>query len=1438
MFLKSSPLELKKAPSSAGISLTAILSLASVAISISSVALVSSLQIWLDYQTQKRLVRQQQLTIAVEVASEVEHTFEQAINVVKAKALTEQPLTESASRRQLMLKHLLHLEANFEEVALLDSRGQELNKVSRSREQESVNLHNYQNSELYRRISRQQVYIGSVRTEPNQEKPLLTVAVPIVDDFRVYGAIIAQLDLSFLQKLVDSRQLGQTGATYLVDRRSKVVFSQSNEPIPAASELLLPSDMRTNTGRPAFRIGEGINAPLALTTYAPLKISEKIFDLSLIIEVPVKEAYAPIFRKLALLVGGSVLVMVGAVLAGVYLARRLMQPLQQLTTTAAHIADGELGWQASAGGTAEVSRLAEAFNRMTARLRNSIQSLEEQVAERTQKLTDANRHLQQEIGDRQQIEIDLRHSQAKLARIFSFSPGPIGIATLDGRYVEVNESFSTLLGYTRSEIIGRTSVELEIWESDKERQQFVRQLQEKKKITNREVNVRTKLGQRKTVLFSMELIELDNQLCTLGVAVDITKRKRLEEDLKQSEERWQLALQGTNDGIWDWNIARNQIFYSIQWKNMLGYVEHEFANCKSEWESRLHPEDRERVLQATQAHLRRETLFYAEEYRLRCKDGNYKWILDRGQALWDEAGNPTRMVGSHADITERKQAEATIHQQEQFLRSVYEGVEAGIFIVDVLGERQFRYAGSNATHERMSGIDRAALLDATPETLLEPETAAAVMKQYQACIDSRERLTYEERLLIHNRVTWWLTTLTPLQDSQGRIFRLLGTTLDLSERKAAEEALARQFHRQQLLSSITNQIRQSLDIQAIYQTTVAEIGRAFNVSRCSLHVLVEPSNPNILTAAEYLVSGYASMQQAEVPFNAYAQALLERDWAIATYDIYREFWLKPVLDICEQFQIKSLLTIRTSYRGKPNGIISLHQCDRQRHWSTEDIELIESVAAQVGIAISQATLLEQEHAQRQELAQKNTDLEAARQVAEQANRVKSEFLANMSHELRTPLNAILGFTQIMQRDATLSSEQGTNLDIISNSGHHLLGLINDILDMSKIEAGRIILNKSSFDLYYLLDALKEMMQIKASAKGLQLLVQRSPDVPQYIQTDESKLRQVLVNLLSNAVKFTESGCITVQVSHNQCSATDMCFSVADTGAGIEPEALETIFEPFIQSKTGRQAQSGTGLGLPISRKFVQLMGGDLSVSSTPGQGSVFSFTIQIAPAQSVAHAQRPRRVVGIAPHQPYRILVVEDTWESRKLLVKLLEPLGFAVKEATNGEEAIAIWESWQPHLVWMDMRMPVMDGYEATRRIKAHLRGQATAIIALTASALEQERAVVLLAGCDDFVRKPFREEELFAKMSEHLGVQYLYEEPSPVPTAEPSSGDWQAIEQMPTEWRSQLQQAATTADSEWLLQLIQQIPPEHQLLASALTDLVHNFRFDRVMELADLVS
>ena len=798
-----------------------------------------------------------------------------------------------------------------------------------------------------------------------------------------------------------------------------------------------------------------------------------------------------------------------------------------------------------------------------------------------------------------------------------------------------------------------------------------------------------------------------------------------------------------------------------------------------------------------------------------------RFIHKRGKIVWVELsvgcvrrpdGAVDYLVALAHDITARKQIEAALRQSEAQYRLLAENMVDVIWVMNPAG--QFTYVSPSVAALR--GYTPEEVLAQSPaETLTPPsqQVMQAVLGQYMPTILQGAanfipppKVLEMEQLRKDGSAVWTEAMVRTLFDESGAFSGFLGVSRDITERRKAEEALRISEARHRLLAENARDVIwvMELDGSITYVSPSVEQMRGLTPAEAMQQPLEQILTPD----SQAVISAY-----------------FQRLWAAAQAG-------RPL----------------ENFRGE----VEYWHKDGSTIWTEVMAFPVPSPSGGFVEILGVTRDISERKRAEDELRQMNTQLEAqtayASQMAAQAeaaNRAKSEFLANMSHELRTPLNAILGFSELLAQEPQLRADQKENLAIINRSGEYLLSLINDVLDIAKIEAGRIVLLEHDFDLHHMLADLVALLRVRAEAKGLALILDQGCEVPRFVHADESKVRQVLINLLGNALKFTAAGGITVSVQMAAANATGVAtlvFAVADTGLGIHPDELAVVFEPFIQTKSGAQTAGGTGLGLPISRQFARLMGGDLTVASAgmPGQGSCFTLSVPVRVVTALSQlVQQPllrQRAIGLEPGQPvYRLLVVDDRAESRKLLADLLTQWGFAVRMAENGAEALQVWEEWAPHVIWMDMRMPVMDGHEATRRIKATPQGQATVVVALTASVFAAQRAAVLADGCDDFVGKPFRAEQIVDCLVRHLGVRMVYADGAPSDeSAAAVSAEWPVtfdLAGLPAGWREQVCAAAVAADGARLLQLATAVEAQQPALAGALRAWVGEFDYGAVL-------
>jgi PAS domain S-box-containing protein len=973
-------------------------------------------------------------------------------------------------------------------------------------------------------------------------------------------------------------------------------------------------------------------------------------------------------------------------------------------------------------------------------------------------------------------------------------------------------------------------------------------------------------------------------------------------ELRESEARYRTLFDGVPVGLYRSTPAGKAMDVNMAMAQMLGYQDRADAlRMLDAADLYVDPGDRVRW----QELMEQEGIVRDFEAQLYRRDGTAIWANDTARAVKAEDGQVLYYEGSLEEITKRKEFEEEIRRQKEYYEALFVNNPVAVVTGDMNGD----IVSWNPMAEKLFQYPREEVIGRNLEEVVAKDSSI-----YDEAVRYRSVLYEEGRIQVSAKRTRKDGSLVDVEllalpvIVAGEEVGFIAIYHDISERKAFEEEIHRQkeYYEALFVNNPVAVVTADLDgvivswnpmAEKLFQYTQEEVigrhlddivaddrlrrealgytdqvinvgqvqtavrrvrkdGTLVDVELLALPVIVAGERVGFI-AIYHDISERKAMEREIRRQKEYYEALfVNNPGAVVTVDLEGNVvsW-NPAAEKLFGYAQQEVI-------GRNLDLLVANDPEIQQEASTEQVSGAGRVQATAQRTRKDGSLVDVEVLALPVIVGEEkvgyigiyidiTDLQEARRQAEAASQAKSDFLANMSHELRTPLNAILGFTQLLDRDPGLSADQIEYLGIIDRSGEHLLALINDVLEMSKIEAGRARLQEQSYDLYRQLEGLEEIFGLRAQRKGLQLLFTRDENVPQRIVTDEGKLGQVLSNLLGNAIKFTQEGSVSLRLTTqpSKPGMTTLSFEVEDTGPGISPEELPEIFDAFYQSETGRVAHEGTGLGLTISRQFVRLMGGEITVTSQPGQGSCFRFNVQVrlAPSEAAdAWATRPRqRVIGLEPSQPaYRLLIAEDSETNRELLSKLLAPIGFEVRSAGNGLQAMATWERWKPHLIWMDMRMPVMDGYEATRRIKASSGGKATIVIALTASAFEEDREKILATGCDDFMRKPFREQEMFELLAKHLGVRYVYEEVAPPVLSEAfdhparREDDAQLVEGLAAlsgEWVDSLQRAAILGDLRQMLQLLEQIRDRNPDLAEALAALSHEFEHERILMLIE---
>ncbi len=876
----------------------------------------------------------------------------------------------------------------------------------------------------------------------------------------------------------------------------------------------------------------------------------------------------------------------------------------------------------------------------------------------------------------------------------------------------------------------------------------------------------------------------------------------IQRDLIESEAKYRRIVDTANEGILILDEHAEVVFLNAHLAKMLGYTLEELQD-RHVTDFMLQEDLADHQQKLTRRH---QNVAETYERRLIHKDGSILWALISATPILDD--NQYRgALSMVTDITERKIAADALRHEQTLLNRIMVTSPVGIAMVNREGQITF----ANPQAEKILGLNKEAITQRSynaPEwqsTTIDGEPMPDEAQPFSRVMAAREPV-----FDVQHAITWpdghrVLLSINgaPIFDAQNEIEAVAFAIEDITERKKAEAALQRS------------------------EQSLAESQRIAHLGSWHMDLT---TNEVYWSEELYKMYGFDPSQ----PPPLYTESMK--------------------LFTPESWERLSNAVERATTTGEPYELeLELVRKDGLSRWMLARGELVRDkhgkgvMVRGVVMDITEQKLREDELSRyrdhlEEEVHQRTAELRLARDAAEAASKAKSLFLANMSHELRTPLNAILGFSQVMQQDQNLSTNQHQTLDIINNSGEHLLKLINDVLEIAKIEAGKLQLEIRTFDLQGLVREVSDMMRLRAQQKGLELELDQASEFPRYIKGDEARLRQILVNLVSNAVKFTEKGGVTIRLRTRDKEQQHLLIEVSDSGPGISKEDGQRLFKPFVQLPEGT-SHGGTGLGLSIVRQFVQLMKGTISMESTPGKGSLFIIELPLETAEETEIIQLGEKyrgeIAGLAQGQrAYRILIAEDQHDNQLLLEKLMKDINMEVKIATNGEECVQLFEQWHPDLIWMDQRMPIMDGMEATRRIRKLRGGSKVKIVAVTASAFKEQEPGILAAGMDGYIRKPFQFNEIYDSLAQQLGVKFSYREDKHKDKAIPAPLTPQKLASVSLELRDELLKSLESLDRERISSAIDHIRAIDKELGRALSQRVDEFDYPSILQALKIVA
>jgi PAS domain S-box-containing protein len=1000
--------------------------------------------------------------------------------------------------------------------------------------------------------------------------------------------------------------------------------------------------------------------------------------------------------------------------------------------------------------------------------------------------------IERDITERKRAEAELEENREKYRGLSEASFEAIFISE-NGVCIEQNQAAEKMFGYTSEEAMTRYGTD---WIVPEDREMVIKNMIAEHEEAY-EATALKKDGTTFPCALRGRMMHYKGRNVRVTSLTDITDRKKAEEALQAAHKSLTDIL---NAAIHTSIIATDTngiiTVFSRGAEIMLGYSAEEFIGKKTPASFHLESEVVERGL-ALSKQLGRQIegfdIFVAKAKIRGHEERTWTYVRKNGHtiqvslivtAIRNNNNEIAGFLGIATDITKRKETEEALLQSLEKWEAIISASPDGIGMVSFDGKLQFASDKLAAMHG-YSLDQRQEFIGKSIYDFIDPSYHQTLSADFHNLLKSdNQEHRISEYLAIRKDDSRFSIDIKPnvLPDSKGKPAFILFIERDITDRKKAEEEMKRVSTRLAMATRaggvgvwdfdlVNNVLLWDDQMFVLYGLERNLVGSVYDTWRSGLHPEDIERNDDEIQKA----------LRGEKEFDTE----------------FRVCWPGGAVHT-----IRALATVQYDGSGNPQRMIGTN-------WDITEQKKTEAV------------------------------LQKATQEAEMANKSKSVFLANMSHEIRTPLNAIIGFSQLLNRDRHLTETQKEYVISIIRAGEHLLSLINDILELSKMEAGRLELNPTNVDLYSLLADIQMIFNEPAQAKHLQLIFETAHDIPQYIFVDDNKLRRILINLIGNAVKFTDEGGVAIRVRVDKIDEVKsrLIVEIQDSGPGIHQDELANLFQHFVQTSIGISKSSGSGLGLALSRELAMLMAGDITVTSEVGKGSVFTFYVEVrfGNAESV-QSVTSKRVIGIDSQiREYRILVVDDKPENLQVVVNLLKLVGFETKEAVNGQDAIEKFDAWGPDLILMDMRMPVMDGYEASRRIKLTEKGKQTPIIALTASSFEDERRKIIALGMQGHLRKPFRESELFGAIGNILGIKFIYEDETAFSQLRYFVDDEaiaESITKLPKNLVLQMKDAVEDADLDLLIELIEGIEPDNSELARHLTTIAKNYDYAYLLQ------